>query len=298
MKSIPQKTLQTLGAAALAASLGFAPSTAQAALQASDSFDYSTTDGQASNTNNLEGNNGGTGFGSAYVDADRFDVTAGSLSFGSLATSGNSIITTEDGVNFDGDTGFAVRELSNTLGDGDSFWASYLFTTEATGQFGNIAFLDNAASVVGSGASASSVFNFGFADQFESGGTDFFGMQDLTPTTNGDGSSVAVAANTTYFITIKAELTSGGDTVELFIDPDPSAGAPTVADATISGADLGTLDGIRFNANSQQASDQTTFDEFRLGDTWGDVSPIPEPSAYALIAGVLGLGFAALRRRR
>ena len=61
MKSIPQKTLQTLGTAALAASLGFAPSTAQAALQASDSFDYSTTDGQASNTNNLEGNNGGTG---------------------------------------------------------------------------------------------------------------------------------------------------------------------------------------------------------------------------------------------
>ena len=298
MKSIPQKTLQTLGATALAASLGFAPSTVQAALQASDAFDYSTTDGQASNTNNLEGNNGGTGFGSAYVDADRFDVTAGSLSFGSLATSGNSIITTEDGTNFDGRTGFAVRQLGSTLGDGDTFWASYLFTTETTGQFGNIAFLDNAAAVVGSGATQNSVFNFGFADAFESGGTDFFGMQDQTATGTGAGSSVSVAANTTYFVTIKAELTSGGDTVELFIDPDPSAGAPTVADATISGADLGTLDGIRFNANSQLADAQTTFDEFRLGDTWNDVSPIPEPSAYALMLGMLGLGFAALRRRR
>lgn len=297
MKSLPQKTLQTLGTAALAASLGFAPSTAQAALQASDSFGYTTTDGQASNTNNLEGNNGGTGFGSAYVEANKFDVTAGSLSFGSLATSGNSIITSEDGTNFDGQTGFAIRELSNTLGDGDTFWASYLFTTEAAGQFGNISFLDNAAAVVGSGDLPNEIFNFGYANEFESGGTDQFGIQDFAGGL-GISSSVDVNANTTYFITIKAELTSGGDTVELFIDPDPSAGAPTVADATISGADLGTLDGIRFNANSEQASAQTTFDEFRLGDNFGDVSPIPEPSAYALIAGVLGLGFAALRRRR
>lgn len=39
-------------------------------------------------------------------------------------------------------------------------------------------------------------------------------------------------------------------------------------------------------------------DEFRIGDTWSDVSPIPEPSTVALLVLSGGVGLMILRRRR
>jgi hypothetical protein len=39
------------------------------------------------------------------------------------------------------------------------------------------------------------------------------------------------------------------------------------------------------------------FDEFRMGDTWVDVSPVPEPSTVGLLA-LATVGVAAVRRRR
>ena len=41
------------------------------------------------------------------------------------------------------------------------------------------------------------------------------------------------------------------------------------------------------------------IDEIRIGDTWADVSPVPEPSAAAFLAGFGALGAAiAFRRKR
>ena len=39
------------------------------------------------------------------------------------------------------------------------------------------------------------------------------------------------------------------------------------------------------------------FDELRIGGSFADVAPIPEPRAYALMAGLLGLLLVSLRRR-
>ena len=266
---------------------------AHAAIQAEDGFDYGTTvDGNSST--NLNGKDGGSGFTSGYFDAANAEVTSGSLAdpSGKLQTSGNSILSSVDGGN-NGSKLNAGRAFSNSFTDGDTFWASYLFRTENAGQFGNVALLTNAVS-----GSTNANFNFGYANALADGsGNDRLGIQDTTGGGNHAASSTQLQVDTTYFLAIKAQLSSGNDTIEFFIDPDPGASASTLsADATATGIDAGTIEGISFNANSQQVGAQTTFDEFRIGDSWDDVSPVPEPSAYALVAGVLTLGFVGWRR--
>ena len=40
------------------------------------------------------------------------------------------------------------------------------------------------------------------------------------------------------------------------------------------------------------------IDEIRFGTSFADVVPVPEPSAFALLSGFLGLTWVMLRRRR
>lgn len=59
----------------------------------------------------------------------------------------------------------------------------------------------------------------------------------------------------------------------------------------------GTTRHFRFYLQTDTASQGIAFDDIVLNGTV-TASAVPEPSAFALLAGVAGLGFAALRRRR
>ncbi len=59
----------------------------------------------------------------------------------------------------------------------------------------------------------------------------------------------------------------------------------------------GTTRYFRFYLQTDTASQGIAFDDIVLNGTV-TASAVPEPSTFALLAGVAGLGFAALRRRR
>lgn len=121
------------------------------------------------------------------------------------------------------------------------------------------------------------------------------------------GTSVTPAVGTTYLFVAKFELslTPGANNAYVWIFDDP-------ADVALGGADLatgtamGSITGrdttdLRFKSIGfylDNATDRMSVDELRLGTTFASVSPVPEPSTYAAIAGALALGVIALRRRR
>jgi len=86
--------------------------------------------------------------------------------------------------------------------------------------------------------------------------------------------------------------------VNLYIDPTGLGSGLAPSSAISSTWDgPGSISSITGLISVGPDSGSFAWDEVRVGDTWADVSPIPEPSTYAL----LGLGLGALfflRRRR
>jgi hypothetical protein len=79
-----------------------------------------------------------------------------------------------------------------------------------------------------------------------------------------------------------------------------NAPANGTADVSSSGADLTSVNAFRFQAGNANANGTNAFftvDEFRLGATFADVTPVPEPAIFCLAA-IGGFAFLALRRRR
>jgi hypothetical protein len=112
-------------------------------------------------------------------------------------------------------------------------------------------------------------------------------------------STGAFTAGQTSLLVIRIDFVAGaGDVFNLWVDP--TLGQPLgVANATVTtAADWGGLSQLNFRPSTLNAM---TMDEFRMGTTYESVTPftvIPEPSAFAALAGLAGLGFAASRRRR
>ena len=116
---------------------------------------------------------------------------------------------------------------------------------------------------------------------------------------------VARTINETYLMVLKFEFMIGGDgetatweegcdRVTMFVNPTPGAAAPDVAGTVMSTTtDLALLN-VHFYPGS--GSSEGAIDEIRLGETYADVTPVPEPATLALVA--LGGLMPLLRRRR
>ncbi|MGJ8656623.1 MAG: PEP-CTERM sorting domain-containing protein [Akkermansiaceae bacterium] len=94
-----------------------------------------------------------------------------------------------------------------------------------------------------------------------------------------------------FVIKLELSSTAASDSATVWMNPTTgTAGDPASGGVTVSGFDI-TFDTI---ALARFAGDGTTWDELRVGDTFLDVTPVPEPSSTAL----LGLGGLALILRR
>ncbi|NLF39624.1 hypothetical protein GX586_09280 [bacterium] len=105
-------------------------------------------------------------------------------------------------------------------------------------------------------------------------------------------SAVEIVANATSFMVVKVQF---GDphTVDLYVNPAIGGAAPTTPDATLTFSTNGFyFREITWNPNNSAA--QGWLDEVRLGDTFGDVAPVPEPAGVILLA----LSAAAVAARR
>ncbi len=112
--------------------------------------------------------------------------------------------------------------------------------------------------------------------------------------------SVAAVANATVFAVIKITLstTAGADSVQLWINPtDLSSETLSTNSVALSGFDVTNNSITNFRLASFNGTAVSYWDEIRVGTSWNDVTPIPEPATWALLAAGL-TAFVVFRRRR
>jgi hypothetical protein len=252
--------------------------TSHAAIIAYEGFDY------VAGTNNLPTQNSGIGWSNAWSSGGgTSSVTSGSLTYPLLSSEGNKASTTSSDP--------TSRTLSaGILGSGleGTVWISVLGQkTSATTStravwFGlyNSTAVETSRVVVGIPQSdASGVWKA----QFNGGGVDQINSLE------------SIYDPTLLLMRIDYHST-GNDDFYLWLDPDLSLGAPTALSPSFAGSSINNFD-LSFNTISLRTrtggtpATSASFDEIRIGDTFADVTPVPEPGSLLLVAmGVIGLG--------
>jgi len=248
-----------------------------------------------------------TGFASTVyyqTSADSMEYTDGG---------GNKLVTADGSVRHlhesSPDTKTVYRPITTTPTPGDVSWYSSVLRYEAEDdQWSSTAELRAWQGIGTSSARYTSVgiTADGELRAYESRN----GTEDIGP---------LLAQDTDHFIVVRLEeLTTGNlDSMHIWLNPS-LASEPSLASADASITEdyiyVGNNANYPFNRlqlsaylNNTGASDPEDFaffDEFRLGDTYADVTPytagvvIPEPSTLAIWIGLLGLAWYARMRTR
>jgi hypothetical protein len=250
----------------------FTPSKADAAVAAYEGFSY------PGGTNiNGAGGAGSFGFVDNWQVSNDYSVASGSLPSptGTLSTTGNSLSHPNPV------QGHVLRTLSSPLGaPGTTAYFSFLLRPDGT---------------LGQG-----VANGYFGIFLQGTGTSLFmGKPGTSAAANYDieseggggpaSSSVSPVVGQSVFIVVRATFTPGIDTFQLYLNPAPGAPEPLSPNATKSDSDVGTLTQLGIDSGGA-----FSVDEIRIGSSFADVSPVPEPSSCALLTG----GLIVLARRR
>lgn len=268
-----------------------------------ESFDYTVG-------SELNGQSGGTGFGSyAWLDSssviqpgNRDTVSLGSLDYGSLETDGNSALAVSAN---DATTSSVTRRFTNIPGTaGTSTWVSFLFALKhtaaplTTGDYSALA----VSAVTSPGPLGSAYFGI-YNDPDGEPGDKVFGIGSSQIIQAGL-STVPLVADQTYFLVARIDWNAGSipEDISLYVNPILGGSEPTVASASasIKIAAGSTADGtnrlLSLGLYAGEVGPEWAYDEIRIGSTFADVVPIPEPTAGAILlaSGV----FLWWRRRR
>jgi hypothetical protein len=232
---------------------------------------------------NLNGQNGGSGFSSAWSEGNDFDkIQSGNLSYPSFPSLGNSVSSVPP-QDFSTAPFRAINTISGT--DGTSLWVGYLFQKNSDNTQSFPVDSDYFGLVV-YGSTGNGVF---IGDPGDS--TKFAVGTAGAGTGAGELSSTDVTLHSTAFLVAKIDFHSGADTISLFVNPDISAGTPSTPSATKNNLDLGNITSIGFLAGWNAVY---SYDEIRAGATF---SSVPEPVSAVWVLGACGL-FAVIRRYR
>ncbi|HEX2477246.1 MAG TPA: PEP-CTERM sorting domain-containing protein [Lacipirellulaceae bacterium] len=254
------------------------PMAAEAALLAYDGFNYAPAG------SDLLGNAGGFGFSTPWRPGGfnasintNYDVQTGSLSFGGLVTSGHRVSTTAV-------TAIAglTRDFLTPLGvPGTTRYASFLLRPE--GQLNAGAFNGFFGVVLEQPVEPEL-----FVGKPGGAATNRYVLEDRGGSLQ-VASSTAPAVGETVFLVLKAQFTAGNDAFTLYVNPTP--GGPEPATGTVkNNSNVGTVAGLTLYSTGA-----FSIDEFRLGETFADVTPaVPEPATWLLALVALTL----LVRRR
>ncbi len=272
-------------------------SVAHATLLSHESFTGYTIDQQIQITSpspivsGYTGNWTGIDFGTA-----RPVVSAGSLTYSDplyLGSSGDKVTVPVNpgGAEIEsGDSGRVYRVLDSTLAVTDTtastLYLSFLFQS---GQQSGATTYQMLSLYNTSTTDANRNFDIGITTNGSLSGTQYnFGV-DNAYTDTGVAASTAVRLLVVKF---NLSATAGQDSVTVWVDPTLGTGDPTVGGTTVTGKTL-TWDRLTL---SDYDGNSAAWDEIRWGTTFDSVTAVPEPSAFATIAGLVGLVAVGLRR--
>ena len=265
-------------------------------------FDYST--------GALAGNSGATGLdtttGWFSSGSNQQSVTSPGLTFSGLSTTGNKAERTS--ASGGAHSGIALNSTAQTtLTQSDSsIYFTFLVNTARfsegnenfTFAFGTDSLDTSTGSDGGNQASiASAGDGFGFSIDPNASNWDFKGYQSVGGTTSLSGTSFNIGTTAaTYLIAGQIDwVATGNDTLTLYNITDVTSASLPASFAAMT-ADF---DQTQFDTLSFESRQIAEIDEIRFGTSWSDVglAAVPEPSAFALLAGILGLTWVMLRRR-
>jgi hypothetical protein len=232
---------------------------------------------------------GSMGFASAWREYDPWDnpavyaIASGSLADPAcgLLNCGNHV--TSSGCHWEKNV-YIARTLGAAIGyPGTTTYVSFLLRPEGTlgeGIYGGYFGLE----LFGSGTVL-------FVGKPGTGATNPYLISDLS---GGGAQSTTVVpqAGRTDLLVLRADFDVSGtlDSFKLYVNPVPGAEEPALADAVKVDSDVGTVTTIRIDGGGAFC-----IDEIRLGSTYADVTPVPEPSILLLL--LAPAAFAAGRAR-
>jgi len=219
----------------------------------------------------LDGLNGGTGFSGPWSESGsrgEFDtIQSGSLSYPGFPSTGNSVLSVPPSDYFSA----PFRTVNSIAGvDGTSLWIGYLFRKESDNTLGAPVTEDYFGLVVYGSAANEGVF---IGDPGDS--TSFALGTAGAASTAGELSSIAVPLKNTAFLVAKVSFHAGADTVQLFVNPNISAGEPKTPSATKTNLDLGNISGLGLLAGYNAVY---SYDEIRAGPTFSSLVGVPAPT--------------------
>ena len=248
-------------------------SPAPAAVLVSDSFDYAE--------GSVTGQNGGTGATGAYNGAG--NITSPGLTYDNLQSSGNKFTTAVPPANAG-----AFRPINPINTDTGTLFVGFLSSVPGTiPNYGGISFFT--AATPGQTGGSEELF-LGKPSGTNSWGFDVSGVTG--DDTVGTGRTNVTASATPALLVYRLNFTGAGDTIDVFVNPTPGQPLPGTPNGTFAIPEDSFPD--TFNNIRLQSGDQPiNFDEFRIGTTYADVTPVPEPAT----AGLLAVGALALLAR-
>lgn len=285
--------ISTSHAVFLAGALALAPFTATASLLSYEPFSY------AAGADGLAGQTGGSGFDGAWSLAPGETNSPATVGSGFGYTDSNGIVLPTEGGraladSTTADTVTAFRQIAGAASGvvGSTIYLSFIGQqTAGTERFANLALYSTGLTeilAIGHGTSSGDGLWGAYVNGI--GGQ---GGYSTTPTT-----SLA-------FLVLRIDLNIAAtvnDRIRLYVNPTLGT-EPAVADVDVADYDLfssfGAISQLRIGAGNSDGilpASQMQFDEIRIADTYASATPIPEPSALALLAGTLAT--MGLRRRR
>jgi hypothetical protein len=308
----------SIGVSMTLAALSWA-SSASATLLVYEPFDYERRQGYVSTTitgEGIQGLNGGVGFSGAWFKNVEGSLNSGipegaddyapNLGWGTgvgarsapLAYTdavGNSLVTSGNQMRSSfGTNSFDRRKLAQPIGDfGSTIWISYLAQSHgATTDASRYAFVEvsnNGGNRIWLGKSQNIL-------------TGNWGIQlpDRTAAAGGVvngfdfGNDYKMNLQTMFVMKLDFPETADGFTgISVWLNP------ANLTDESALGTPVyqSILNYSQFDELTLRGRYSTDFDELRLGTTFDSVTPVPEPSTYALLMGLAVAGMLVARRR-